>query len=308
MEIAVNRKNKFKSWVGLSRIPFHSVGIAPMLVGTVWANQIGVEINWLLAIIAIVAVVLTMLSTYLAGEYYDRKEDILSLKYGKSNFAGGSGEMSKNIVEHKNVLMTAQISAVLVTILGLFIFLFFKTGNWTLPLGAIGLFAGYCYSTPPVRLVKRKGLGEFFIAVCYGWLPVFVASYLQTGILDERLLLISTPIAISIFLVIFDNEYPDYFSDKETNKTNLMVSVGRETGSIIYLVFKLLNIGILYLIMSKEIFQYGSWLILPMAISLITGVVIALRLYDNKKILEAVCGMTIIENLSICLIYIVSLW
>lgn len=308
METAIKSSGSLKNWITLARLPLHSVGIAPMLVGTVWANQYGIEINWLLAFFAILAVMMTIVTTHYAGEYFDQKEDILSHKYGKGGFAGGTGVLPKQLMPARPVFIGAQVAALITAGLGIFIYLYFNTGVWTIPLGALGLLSGYFYSTPPVRIVKRHGLGELFIGICYGWLPIFIANYLQSDILDTRLFLVAAPVAISIFLVIFMNEFPDYPADKEAGKTNLAVSIGLEKSAIVYTVFQLINIAVLYFIISEHIFKYDFWLLLPIVLCLVLSIAMILKLYKNKKLVDMMCAFTIIENLSISIIFIVSKW
>jgi 1,4-dihydroxy-2-naphthoate octaprenyltransferase len=297
----------FKNWFLLSRVPFLTVGIAPMLVGTFWVKHYGQDINWFLAIMAIFAVIFTMLATYFAGEYHDRKEDSLSAKYGKSQFAGGSGITSRNVVKNSNILIAANASAILTVILGLFIFFFFHTGIWTLPLGAFGLFAGYFYSSPPLRLVKRKGLGELLIGICYAILPIYISSYIQTGNLDSKLLLISVPIALTITLVILINEFPDNKADIEVGKTNFAATFGLNVSSYVYIGLQLLNILSLYIISTSGIFMNSIWFLLPIILSIVLSFIVGFKLYRNKKILEAICALTIILNLSTSLIMILIL-
>ena len=294
------------NWARLSRVPFHLVGIAPILVGTLWAGTKGFDINWTLAILAIIAVVLTMLSTYLGGEYYDQKEDYLSVKYGKSNFAGGSQVIQEGLVEQNSVKLASIISAIFVIIIGLYIYFGFDTGPWTIPLGAFGLAAGFFYSTPPFRFVKR-GVGEILIGLCYGYLPVFVASYLQTNYLEYNLVWISKPIAISIFMVIFINEFPDYPGDQETGKRNLVVRLGLFKSSIVYIISQAFFIVSIVLLVQHLNYNI-LWFLAPIIISLTTIFMTAFKLYQNKKALEVICGLTIVLNLATNLILIIILW
>lgn len=303
--IVSNPIKKISLWAQLGRAPFHSVGVAPMVLGAAWASYVGGQVDWHLAFWAAVSVVLIMLSTYLAGEYYDQKEDKLSGEYGKSAFAGGSQVIQKGKMGAEVVRRASNYSALAVVAVGVFIQMHFKTGPWTLPLGSLGLLIGYFYSTPPIRLVKR-GFGEIFIGFCYGYLPVFIAAYLQTGEFDLRLFYISNPIAISIFLVIWINQFADYKADKEAGKTNLVVRLGLEKAAAVYILGQALFIASIFLLQMQELLL-SDLLFATAALAGLLAVAVGLGLYKNKKTLEPICGLTIVLNLATNVIFIVAL-
>jgi 1,4-dihydroxy-2-naphthoate octaprenyltransferase len=213
--------------------------------------------------------------------------------------------LNESIIEAGKVKTMANLSAVFVIIIGLTIYFGFNTGIWTLPLGAFGLASGYFYSVPPFRWVKR-GIGEILIGICYGYLPVFVASYLQSGVFYPELFLVGTPIAISIFLVIFINEFPDYQADTETGKWNIVARLGRKKSSYIYIFGQLLFIASMLLIYSFVINNPGFWLLLPVVLSLIQIILVAKGYYNNKNVIEIICGTTIVLNLGTSLVLILA--
>jgi 1,4-dihydroxy-2-naphthoate octaprenyltransferase len=80
---------KIKNWITLSRPPVHTVGILPFVLGTILAYKINAAFSMEVFILGVSAVILIMLSTYQSGEYFDYREDEISQRYYKSNFAGG---------------------------------------------------------------------------------------------------------------------------------------------------------------------------------------------------------------------------
>jgi 1,4-dihydroxy-2-naphthoate octaprenyltransferase len=64
--------------------------------------------------------------------------------------------------------------------IGLILQFGYKTGEWAIFLGFLGMLGGFFYSAKPIRWV-RTGLGELWIAFCYGWLTVAAGFYLQVG-------------------------------------------------------------------------------------------------------------------------------
>ncbi len=223
----------WKDWFRLSRPLFHSVGILPFILGLTLSWRLGNPINWPVFLLGLLAVILVMLSTYYAGEAYDIREDTTTWSEGGNPFSGGSGIVVKGRIPPRQV-RRASLSAVLAAILlGIFLQFGLKTGPWTLPLGLTGCLAGYYYSTPPLRWVKR-GFGELIIGFCFGWLPVATAFYLQTSSLHSLIFWLSVPIGCTIFNVILLNEFPDYNGDRRAGKKNLVVRLGLDLAAQIY--------------------------------------------------------------------------
>jgi len=174
-----------------------------------------------------------MLSTYYAGETYDIREDSTAWSEGGNPFSGGSGIVVKGKIAPQQVKRASLAALFAAILLGIFLQFGLKTGPWTLPLGLTGCLAGYYYSTPPLRWVKR-GFGELIIGFCFGWLPVATAFYLQTGSLHPLIFWLSGPIGCTIFNVILLNEFPDYNGDRQAGKKNLPVRLGLDLAAQIY--------------------------------------------------------------------------
>ncbi|MGV8059289.1 MAG: prenyltransferase [Smithellaceae bacterium] len=292
------------SWFSLSRPPFHTVGILPFILGTFLAYKFNSTFNATIFIMGVSAVILIMLSTYHAGEYFDYREDEISQRYYKSSFAGGSGVIPAGRLPRSVPFWTSIISFLLAGIIGLLLQFYFKTGTYTLLLGCMGAFPGFFYSTRPIRLVAR-GLGELFIGFCYGWLPVASAYYIQTATILPIIHWMAIPIGLTIFNVVFLNEYPDYEADKLTGKRNLLNRCGKRRGMFIYITLSLLASGTmlispLWCIPFKVICFY-----LP--ILLISSFIVIMMLrekYKDQKMLEILCGLNITVNLGTSLTFI----
>ncbi len=297
---------KIKAWIGLSRPPFHTVGILPFILGTFLAYKINSTINIEVFILGIFGVILIMLSTYHSGEYFDYEGDILSNRLHENRFAGGSRVLPAGRISPLFPLWTSIITLIIAGIIGIILQFVLKTGPYTLVLGFLGAFPGFFYSTKPIRLVRR-GFGEIFIGFCYGWLPVASAYYIQTGTIHPLVHWLAIPIGFSIFNVILLNEFPDYEADKATDKKNLLYRLGKQKGMVLYVIFSLLTsltmlISPLWGISFKVVYFYLPFLIISLFI-----IVMMLRAkYENRKILEILCGLNIAVNLGTSLAYIMA--
>ena len=297
---------RIKSWFALSRPPFHTVGILPFILGTILAYKINFSFSLEVFILGVSGVILIMLSTYHMGEYFDYREDEISKRLYESKFAGGSGVIQAGGMSRSVALWTGIISFLLAGIIGVILQFVLKTGPYTLLWGCLGAFPGFFYSTRPIRLVQR-GIGEIFIGFCYGWLPVASAYYIQTGAIHPVIHWITIPIGLTIFNVIFLNEYPDYESDKSTGKKNLLNRVGKEKGNFLYVVFSLLaSAATLASPFWGTPFKVIYFYLPVLAISLFIVVMMLRGKYEDRKILEKLCGLNIAVNLGTSLAYILA--
>ncbi len=264
------------------------------------------RIDWGLFGFAQLAVVLIMLSTYFAGEYFDYKEDFLSFRKGKSKFAGGSGAIPGGLAVPSAAKIGSIVCLVFAILVGLIIQFFYRTGPWTIPLGAIGIIGGVLYSTPPVRWVS-SGLGELWIGLCYGFLPVAVGFYLATGLFDSLVFFVGAPIAVTIFNVILANEFPDYESDCATAKRNLLVRIGRSRGAILYASAVLLSWFFTILaVWANAPAIVLTYYLIPFGLSAIVGGAFLAGKWRDRQWLEAMCGLGIVVNLGTTLAFLAA--
>lgn len=300
-------ERRWRDWLKLSRPHFHSVGVLPFTLGLTISWRLGNPINWPVFLLGLLVVIFIMLAAYYGGEAYDVREDSTTWSEGGNPFSGGSGMVVKGRItpgQAKRASLTVFLSAIL---LGIFIQFGLKTGPWTLPLGLIGTLAGYYYSTPPLRWVKR-GVGELLIGFCYGWLPVATAFYLQTGSFHPLVYWLSIPIGCTIFNVILLNEFPDYQGDRQAGKRNLVVRLGQDSASHIYGIITLLA----WIILVTSILA-GIPVHLPiMATPLyLVGGKIYFELrkgsYRDKYILRKLCGLNLLINLGTTALMILCL-
>jgi len=290
----------------LSRPPFHIVGILPFILGTFLAYKLTSVFNPEVFILGVSGIIMIMLSTYHAGEYYDYRGDIISSQLHHSKFAGGSRVFPSGKLPPAVSLWTSIITLIVAAAIGIILQFVYKTGPYTLLLGALGAFPGFFYSTPPVRLVKR-GIGEIFIGFCYGWLPVASAYYIQTATIATIIHVMAIPIGLSIFNVIFLNEFPDYEADRATDKKNLLYRIGKQNGITLYIAISLLTsftmlTSIFFGVPFKVIYCYLPFLIISLLIITMT----LQGKHENSKTLEILCGLNIAVNLGTSLSFILA--
>jgi 1,4-dihydroxy-2-naphthoate octaprenyltransferase len=299
-------KNKIWVWISLARLPFHTVGILPFILGTLLAWKIEHAFDKMIFSLGVLAVILIMLSTYHAGEYFDYKEDTISKRIYKSRFAGGTGVIPSGIIPRHPLFWTSLVTIIIAGLLGIILQFFFKTGSYTIPLGAIGLFSGFFYSTRPVRFVER-GIGELLIGLCYGWLPIAVAFYIQTGCIASIIHWMALPVGSTIFNVMLLNEFPDYIADKTVGKKNMLVRLGMRQGVVIYSAASILAWVTMLLSIKAGVPVKVLFFYLPvMALSAAIIIEVIKKEYENSDRLEVLCGLNIVVNLGTTLAYLLA--
>jgi 1,4-dihydroxy-2-naphthoate octaprenyltransferase len=300
------QKKKLHAWLALSRPPFHSVGLLPFLLGTVLAWRLTRVCRFDILAWGTMGVVLVMLATYYAGEYWDYHEDSLASRIGTSRFSAGSQVIQRGLLPRQHALWASLLSVAAAVGVGGILQAGYQTGIWTLPLGVIGLLGGFFYSSRPIRWV-RSGVGELWIAFCYGWLPVATAFYLQTGYLASTINWLALPVGLTIFNVILLNELPDYDADLEAGKTNVAVRLGLKQAAALYVCVGVAGWIAVFLSLLNGVPVQGLWFYLPtFAVSIFVVAFMIRGRWKNRLALQKLCGANLLVNLGTTAAYIAA--
>ena len=139
----------------------------------------------------------------------------------------------------------------------------------SLIIAGIGVFIGYFYTAKPIKLSSLYGLGELSIFLAFGPLLTLGTGFAissDTIILYSQefynLILIGVPLGLLTTNILFINQYPDYTSDKEVGKNNLVVLLGKRTSKWIYALNSALAVGSLYFISQNILNETQSTLFL----------------------------------------------
>jgi len=290
------------AWWKLSRVPFLSVGILPLILGFVLAWRSGYKGPSGLYILSTAAVILIMWMTYYLGEWNDLEGDRVNQHFNR--FTGGSRVLVKEILPARVSLLLGYGCLAGAILIGFYIYLQYQTDLRTLLLGGLGIFFGFFYSSRPFRWSYR-GLGEILVGFCYGWLPVATGFFLFAGFFSQQIFILSIPVGLSIFNVILINEFPDEEADRAIRKRNLVVRFGKERMGDLYMGLSILT-GLYFM---KVMWGFGKTPFWLLALSAVPPLLILWNLirvwqgnYQNTKKLEHLCRDTLSVNLSITMI------
>jgi 1,4-dihydroxy-2-naphthoate octaprenyltransferase len=289
----------WRHWLRAMRLPFTTVALVPFGVGVWLAEAHGALGSPLAAAAGFAAVWFICVGCYLAGEVFDVREDLLTLRHGRSRFAGGTLLVARGALSARAV--GGAVLACFTSALGLGLLVAVEQrAPWLLGLGAFAGVAALLYSSPPARLVAR-GLGEPLIGLCYGWVTLVAGFGCASGRLLPWSFWLALAPACTIVAVILLNEFPDYEADRGAGKRNLLQRTGRGAGAWWYA--GLQASAALALLGLWAFFRPGRWellLVLAPALGLLFW--LALQVgprgrWRDRAALESLCALTILANL-----------
>ncbi|MFQ6100643.1 MAG: 1,4-dihydroxy-2-naphthoate octaprenyltransferase [Anaerolineae bacterium] len=278
-------------WIVKLRAPFFTADLAPVCLGAAiaWART-GAFNLWYFLLTLIGAICLNA-GTNMTNDYFDHTwgSDEVNTEFANP-FTGGSRLIQMELVKAKTFLWQGIGFFVLGSLIGLV--LTFTRGPWVLWLGIIGVFCGYFYTAPPLRLAGT-GLGEPLIGLNFGPLMVLGSYYTQTQTVAWEPVIASLPLALLIALVVWINQFQDMQADAAVGKNHWVVRLGRRRAATVYglsltAVYLSLAAGILFGVVTP--FALLGLLTLPQAIKAYR---VARVHYDHPKKLVPANAATI---------------
>ena len=110
-------------------------------------------------------------------------------------------------------------------------------GGWQLiPIGVVIAVFALAYSAGPYPL-SRVGLGDVAVFVFFGFVPVCLTYYVQTGEITGNVAAASAAVGLMGCNVLIVNNYRDVEDDREAGKRTTVVRFGRRVAAIAYLLF-----------------------------------------------------------------------
>jgi len=219
-------------WFKASRPEFFTGSMMPVFVGAALAyNETG-HLLWGYFLLSLIALMLLHAAANLANDYYDHVSgnDWVNKEFARP-FTGGSRLIQKGEVEAIHILWAALICLVVGALIGAY--LAWARGWPILVVGAVGGLTGFFYTAKPLQLGYR-GLGEIFIGLDFGVLPVLGTYYVQVQRFSTTAVVASLPVAFLIMAVLWINQFQDYAADKAVNKLHWVVRLGRRRASYVY--------------------------------------------------------------------------
>lgn len=276
------------AWLVITRAPFLTAIITPILVGAAWVAYTGAAQPfpmgkfWL----TLLAGIFMHVAANTFNDYFDWRAgtDKLNNNYFQP-YSGGSRSIELGLINERALLAVALVSLLISAALGLA--LAWLSGPGVLIFGMLGAFSSYFYTAPPLRLAARRGLGELTVGMNFGPLATAGAVYALTGRVSLVDFLIGLPIGLLTTAILWINQFPDEEADRATGKINLVVALGRQRARWGYLLLVVLAFGLIVYWLATGLLPLYAGLALLGAPLAAYASRILLREYDHRSLIKA---------------------
>ena len=216
-------RNTLLRYFAATRPGFLSVTFVGCLLGVASAVDSGVRLDFAAAAVTLVFALVAHAGANVLNDYYDALNGSDADNGDRIYpFTGGSRFIQNGVLTAPETGRFGYALMAVVIPAGLWLAALSAPG--LLLIGLAGLFVGWAYSAPPLRLMSR-GLGE--IAITAAWLLVVVGSdYVQRRSFSFAPVAAGLGFALLVANVLYMNQFPDVRADARAGKKTLVVRLG----------------------------------------------------------------------------------
>ena len=220
-------------WLQLLRANFLLLTVVTVFTGLALSFYRYHTFNVLNAVLCLVGALLAHMAVNVFNNYFDYKLGVD--KYTpKTPFSGGINLIVENQIKPSTAFCTAAICLIGAGIIGVYFLRFFF---WPLlPIIVYGMVSIYFYTA---YLSRVPALSEIVAGTNYGFIALG-AAITQYGYVGLEGFAVFVPISILVSVLLFLNEFPDVEADKMAGRRHLVILVGREKASKLYVFFLVL--------------------------------------------------------------------
>ncbi len=279
---------KIFTWLVITRAPFLTAIIVPILIGAAWVATRGLAdpfptgLFWL----TFFGGIFLHVAANTFNDYFDWKSgtDQANNDYFLP-YSGGSRSIELGLIKPSTLFAVALIS--LLVSGGIGVYLASVSGTGIYIFGLIGAFSAFFYTAPPLRLAARRGLGELLVGLNFGPLATAGTVYALTGQVTAADFILGVPIGLLTIAILYINEFPDIEGDRATGKINLVVALGAERARWGYLALMVAAFGLAIYWTLTNTFPLGALLILGGAPLAYIATRVTLRDYAKRQLVKA---------------------
>jgi 1,4-dihydroxy-2-naphthoate octaprenyltransferase len=276
----------------ISPLPFLLAGCLPLWVGALLAGASGLPVRPGVLGAGTLAVAALILAAFASREIYCPE-------------AGRCPAWRLTNAPKPEILAYATLAVA--ALLGFALQFGWRTGDFTIPLGGLGMLGGYFSFAPPLAW-HRRGVGEAVGGVCFGLLPVATGLYLQSGQLLTEVLLYGLPLTFTGFNLFLVYGYPGPGSTPSSR--SLAARMAPVTGGLVYTLGNILTIIGLVLIFifpaSALPWRFGLFPLLILAV--INQELIKRKAYRDEAQLKLLGRLTLTLHAGMGLVFLLMLW
>jgi 1,4-dihydroxy-2-naphthoate polyprenyltransferase len=265
-------KKKAILWLTELRAHFLLITIFPVCLGALLSRAFTGKFSLGNFLLVMVGAVCFHLGTNVINDFVDNENgtDNINTEY-LPGFSGGTRLIQNSLMNKWEVFAESAVFFAVSFLIGAYFT--YKTGLFVLYLGAAGFVTVLLYSF----FNNSFYIGEALVGICYGWLVTAGSYYVLSGDIRPAVFLISFPLVILTFLILWINEFPDYKADRQSGKLTLVVRIGRKAASRVYF-FSLI---LLYSCILYIGIRYRAPLLLLAVLTLPLSIASVRSLYQN---------------------------
>lgn len=221
---------KTQAWLRSLRLRTLPLSSSGAILGNALAYQSS-NFSWLVAVLLLWTVIILQIIANFANDLGDSQKGT-----DNANRKGPQRSVQSGIITQKQ-MQKAIITAIIIALLsGIYLLhISIKELNSSffilLLIGILGIISAIKY-TMGKKAYGYYGLGDFFVLLFFGWIPVGIAYFLQTQRWDYMILLPGLAVGLLSVAVLNLNNLRDYENDKICGKRTLIVNMGIFKGKI----------------------------------------------------------------------------
>lgn len=210
-------------YVVATRPAFLSVTLFACLIGLATVHAGGIRLDAASASVTVLFALVAHAGINVLNDYYDALNGTDDLNTERIfPFTGGSRFIQNGVLTRRETAVYG--ASLLLAVIAAGLWLTAVSAPGLIWIGAAGLFIGWTYSAPPLKLNSR-GLGEG--CVWAGFALIAVGSdFVQRGHLSSEPLIAITSYALLVTNILYINQFPDRKADESAGKNHWVVRLG----------------------------------------------------------------------------------
>jgi len=204
----------------VSRAEFLLPNLGSLIMGLAWGVTPPVSLLHLVVLVALSFTIINLSSAIGAqiNTYSDYELD-------------SRDERKKRLVQAMDSFRRSRLKRLLVveflfTLVLVSLFTLIQGKPILLFMWAVGIFLGWAYSAPPIRIKARSWMAPVTLILVLAVLPVLFAYYSFASAVDPLFLLSLAGLALTVYGVIIPTEIRDYFGDEKMGIETMTVHLG----------------------------------------------------------------------------------
>ena len=209
-------------WIVGARVKTLPAAVAPVLIGTSYAEQI----NWGYALLALIVSLFLQIAVNFANDYSDGVRGTDAHRIGPVRL------VASGLASASSVKLAALISCLIAAIAGLILAL--SITLWFLAVGAAAIWAAWGY-TGGKKPYGYFGFGELSVFIFFGLVATVGSFYIQTEQFNWQIVLLSMPVGTLSCAILAINNLRDLPQDKLVGKRTMAVRIGEKNTRVFFM-------------------------------------------------------------------------